>query len=295
MSRARNYCFTAFALLDWESIKCDYIIIGHEKCPKTGKIHYQGYVEFENGITLKNAKARFGDDTVHFEQRKGNQKQAIEYCQKDGDFEEYGKKKKQGDRNDLTRIIDYIEDGKTDSEILRTGKVSLQGGKSLDYFRLKLVEERTEKPKVIWLYGETGSGKSHKANEICDGFYDDVSFFNDFIIGYTGRDNVVFQDFRGTMPLNLLLKLTDKWKCTINIKGGSCNWNPKLIVFTSPYRPEKVYKNCDENIKQLLRRIDETVKIECETQHTEVGEGNTMPPPISDLIDSDLSEDEHDE
>lgn len=297
MSKSRNWCFTAWVEFEWEKLidkKCTYIIVGREVCPDTKKIHWQGYAEFSYAVSLGAMKKHF-DDKTHFEQRRGTQEQAIDYCKKEGDWEEFGKfqEKNPGKRTDLVKAVDMIDCGMTDKEIIRSGNVSLQAAKSLDYLRLKMVDERTEKPKVFWLYGETGTGKSHKAHELCEGFYDKVSFYKDFIIGYTGRDSVVFQEFRGQMPLSLVLQLTDKWPCTINIKGGSAEWNPNLIVFTSPYKPEVVYKNCKENIKQLLRRIDEVICLDPEVRSTEVEEGNTEPPLRGRYaLDSDESEDE---
>lgn len=66
---------------DWDDVK--YVTYQVERCPKTGRLHYQGYIEFTGKKTWswvhKNLK---GLETAHLEQRKGSQDEAINYCQK---------------------------------------------------------------------------------------------------------------------------------------------------------------------------------------------------------------------
>ena len=54
--------------------------------------HLQGYVHFKNEKSLKQLKALM--PRAHVEARKGTIQQAIEYCQKEGDWEEHGEKPK---------------------------------------------------------------------------------------------------------------------------------------------------------------------------------------------------------
>lgn len=98
----RNFCFTAFGA---EPAYCteqiQYIIYGHEICPTSGREHWQGYCELKNAFSLTFVKNLFNDNTIHIEERRGTQKQAIDYCKKDGKWTEYGIPKKQGKRSDL--------------------------------------------------------------------------------------------------------------------------------------------------------------------------------------------------
>lgn len=129
--KLRNICFTAFdekeksilaSVMDNASEdasevagntsrhflvqKATYIIYGIEICPETKKEHYQGYMEFDGQIRFGQLKKIF--PKMHIEQRKGTQKQAIEYCKKDGKVYEYGEKKEQGKRNDLRDIAETV-------------------------------------------------------------------------------------------------------------------------------------------------------------------------------------------
>ena len=59
----RNWCFTINVSDDkkWERIKhlpdkVKYIIYQKEKAPTTGKIHYQGYIQFSNSVRMEGVK-----------------------------------------------------------------------------------------------------------------------------------------------------------------------------------------------------------------------------------------------
>lgn len=121
--RLRSWCFTSYLLAEPRHDKCSYIIYQEEICPTTEKKHWQGYVEFNNGVSMKTCQEHIGNPVAHCEPRKGTQKQAIVYCQKKdsstgvGPFE-YGTKKHMGARSDLDTMVEAIEDGATKREML---------------------------------------------------------------------------------------------------------------------------------------------------------------------------------
>lgn len=59
------------------------MVIGREKCPDTGREHYQGYVRFDKNCRFSWWKNNF--PKVHVEPRKGTEGQAAEYCRKEGE------------------------------------------------------------------------------------------------------------------------------------------------------------------------------------------------------------------
>lgn len=108
--RFSNIVFTAFVE---PSIDCynniQYMIYQKEKCPSTNKIHFQGYCELKNRMTLFRIKNElFKDNTIHIENRRGSQEQAIKYCSKKESQVEppitYGIPRRQGARTDLDEI-----------------------------------------------------------------------------------------------------------------------------------------------------------------------------------------------
>lgn len=54
---------------------------------------------------------------MHIEQRRGTQKEAIQYCMKDGKYFEYGIKSEQGKRTDLQEVAKKICNGITLEQI----------------------------------------------------------------------------------------------------------------------------------------------------------------------------------
>lgn len=136
--RYRNWLFTDFCEdccieLD-DSVK--YCIYQREIAPTTGKLHYQGYIEFKEGKSFKNVSEYFCCK-IHLEQRRGNQQQAIDYCSKletrDKKFSlvEYGQKKNQDHRSDLDNIHESIMNGLTPAQILIT-----HGGQAIKYINM---------------------------------------------------------------------------------------------------------------------------------------------------------------
>jgi hypothetical protein len=81
MDRSNNWVFTLnnYTESNLDTLKNlgKYIIFGKEigeKCTP----HLQGYIEFEKRITL--GKLKKTDKRIHWEKRRGSQKQAINYC-----------------------------------------------------------------------------------------------------------------------------------------------------------------------------------------------------------------------
>lgn len=262
----RNVCFTAWSPVEesvWETINVDftYMVVGEEVCPDTGRVHWQGYVEFAKQKRFNGIKTWLKQNDVHIEKRKGSAEQAANYCKKDGKYREEGVMSKQGKRTDLQIIREMVQGGACDADIVAE-VTSVQAVKAIDTVRQKMIKPRTkdEKPTVYWFWGATGTGKSRRVKDETNDDYDDCNYANNFLIGYTGNETVVFDDFRGQIPLYLLLKMLDYGRCTVNVKGGSCFFAAKTIYITSHGPPDYVYKNItSENIDQLTRRITEVI------------------------------------
>ena len=81
---------------------CSYIIIGEEVAPTTGTIHWQGFCELNNQVTISkiNKMAKW-----HTEARKGSAAACDKYCRKDGKIIcEYGKLPCPGKRTDIETL-----------------------------------------------------------------------------------------------------------------------------------------------------------------------------------------------
>ena len=93
---SRGWCFTINNYTEEDrdglrSLKCVYIVYGYER-GDNGTPHSQGYVHFQDNKTLSAVSKIM--PRAHLEPRKGSVDQAVEYCKKEGDFEERGEKPK---------------------------------------------------------------------------------------------------------------------------------------------------------------------------------------------------------
>jgi len=239
-----------------------YLIFGLECGTVSSRPHLQGYIELCNAMTLSATKKLLNSSTIHLEERKGTQEQAIEYCKKEGNYSEYGVKKEQGKRNDIDAIRQAALDGG-----LR--KVSME---CQNYQQVRLAEvfltyqetPRNFKPKVLWYYGATGLGKSRKARHVIENEFShspsDTYTKSDgtkWWPGYDAHKAVIIDDFRDSFwTLTEMLRLLDRYECKVEFKGGYRQFLATTIIVTSAFAPADLYGNTGEAIKQLLRRID---------------------------------------
>lgn len=259
MNRLRNFMFTCFSTEDHRNtIKLgdifSFIVYQIECCPSTKKLHIQGYGECKKQTRFNTVKSALPEGT-HIEPRKGTQEQAIAYCMKleshiEGPFT-LGEAHKQGKRNDIQQ---FVNDIKTHSELEIVEKhpeCYVKYTKAYDRIKQIYEEDRNWETEVIVFWGPPGSGKTRKVFEECPDVQP-IQYTNNFIIGYNNEENVLFDDFdHNTIPRNIFLTLTDRYKCTVNVKGGEKKWNPKRIYITSNYDPETWYNNP----KAILRRL----------------------------------------
>lgn len=123
---------------------------------------------------------------------------------------------------------------------------------------LKYTERRRDwKPKVTWLWGPTGTGKTRQAwaeagpEAWCSGKN------GNWWQGYDAHENIILDDFRSSWcSFEELLRILDRYPYTIENKGGSRQLLARSIWITSPYPPDMCYTKSDEDVQQLLRRID---------------------------------------
>lgn len=255
----RHFCFTAFtnvrpALMDWMK----YLISGQETCPTTGRVHFQCHTYSKQKITLKSAIRRLRP--FHVEVSK-DPEASITYCKKDGDWQEAGERPSQGARSDLKEVTARVLNGDlTINQLLIDDPLTVHR-----YGRvLAMVEEQARKkvkrefmPECYWLYGPTGVGKSRAVHDEEKDLYVYPYEKNGWWDGYDGQTAVLFDDFRGQLPLNELLRICDRYPYNVPRRGQApFPFMAKRIYFTSCKRPEEVYKEAGESITQLERRVE---------------------------------------
>jgi len=292
MSKSRNYCFTSYEHdggLIWERAGerwaaptgISYIIWGNEVCPTTGRAHKQGYLELTGPLGLSGVKRLLATNSIHLETRKGTAAQAIEYCKKDGDWEEHGEAKAQGKRSDLEAIKKHIDKGMSSLEIAEAHWPKwVIYRRSFDEYRtlkgLDEVRDKSNAPKVIYIHGPSGCGKTRfaiEAGATC------VDFNGKFMLNYNGEKTVLFDDVDRDMFPNrsVMLRLLDRYPMKVEIKGGSVQWLATTIYMTSNYSLTDLMWDKDDAIRRRITRVIHMDVNGTDVNGTEVVGGNTNP------------------
>ena len=244
-------------LQEWE---VSYISYGCEEAPSTGTPHLHAYVEFKHPVKFTTLKKKL--PRADIEKRKGTAQQASDYAVKEGVTFTKGQISKQGNRSDLDAVVEAVKSGKRTREIAREHPIQfIKFHRGIEKLITHFIEPRNEdNPKRIEVFwGPTGTGKSRKAREALD--RDDLWIWNPgmekWFDGYEGEKNVIFEEFRGQMTLGNLLIVTDRYNCRQQNKGGSVNFCPDHIIFTSPKHPKEWYNEYDDKDRydQLQRRL----------------------------------------
>lgn len=211
-------------------------------------------------------------------------KEAIRYVKKSGEYIEWGicpyaDALSMAEKNKLLqekKLNELVEEG-----IISIFKIS-QLDKARQILQNELQHKSTERVKIYWFWGPTGTGKSFKARE--EAYKDRPENIEEedwcwvcpvagqrgtiWFDGYHGQPTVIFDDLRSnTISFNALLQITDVYQdFKVPIKGGFVKWIPRRIYITSPGQPRDIYCRHGENgeklaeydgIDQLERRITE--------------------------------------
>lgn len=247
-----------------------YLLYGREK-GEGGTPHLQGYMEFSKKKAMGGIKKLAGMHRMHLEVRRGSQTEACDYCKKDNDFEEFGTKatSQQGARTDLHAIRDKLLSGTSlEDIILEDPETYCKYRNGLqDIAAIARKRQAKNPPRVIIVYGPPGTGKSAFAHSLAGSDEDIWVYPGDrWFCGYTGQRVALFDDYaddllpKGTRKIDyhFWLRLTDRYKLDVPIKGGQTYWNPEYIVVTTNRDPSALYSFVpDYNKDALMRRVHE--------------------------------------
>lgn len=239
-----------------DSLPISYRVIGYE-IGESGTPHIQGYAEFDRRVSFGKIKELI--PRMHFERRKGTQKEAVEYCKKDGSFAEAGTRRAQGDRTDIQNLKLHFEGGGTYRSMFENPDITLNYGsiRLADKLTRYYDKPRDFKPEVTWLYGKTGVGKTRTAYETLPEAYFCSNSTGKWWSGYDGHEDVILDDIReSTISFITLLGLLDRYPFQVEDKGCVRQFRGRRIIITSHRHPSLLYTDYSEDMDQLLRRID---------------------------------------
>lgn len=265
MSRMRRALVTA-----WETEpvfienKMRYLNYQQEKCPTSGKLHWQIYVEFLAQITLAGIKKIFGK-SCHVEQVIIDNGASV-YCLKDetaidGTRREFGEKAAEGRAGSNNALYKRIREAESWDDVLEMEGVSRQFAWAREVFNRKPVKMAIKETLRDWQQAEFdalqqqddrtvrfvvdvegGKGKTELARYIVeklDAFYCTGGKTTDIMCAYDGQAYVVFD----------LARCTDQdwwpFQCMEFFKNGM-GFSPKYQSTTKRFTPAKVLVLCNQ-------------------------------------------------
>jgi len=272
----RRICFTLnnWTLAEYASLiqwTPTWLIIGKE-VGEDGTPHLQGAAILGKQMDLSSIKKIPGMARTHIEPMMGTPEHSYVYCSKqDQAAFTFGTMPKPGKRNDLVNCYESLRAGATMRQLAEDHGVEvIKYSRGLMVTRSLLVEPRSDPPKIIWLCGPTGVGKTRSAVEIATEFYGADYWMSSgslqWFDGYDGQRVAILDDLRGKhCSFSFFLRLLDRYSFRVPVKGASVEWVPEVIFITCPYAPKDLFsllnRDTPENLEQLDRRITRVITI----------------------------------
>lgn len=257
-----------------------YIIIGRERGDENFVPHLQIYLEIKSPTSIKTLSSKYFP-RGHIEVARGTAKQASQYCKKEH-FHEYGIISQQGKRSDLLLAKELLENGISIRQALESEMItSLQTLTAYEKLSKYYVVHRT-RPRVFWIYGPGGSGKTDKAYSLAgpDVFKLDL-IREGWIDGYDRHKSIIIDDLVITPDdkklFGTLLSLLDKNPLKMNVKGSSASIAAETIIITSQKAPWHIWYSVEDmslvhshsptkeqierdiDLRQIMRRLTEVI------------------------------------
>lgn len=252
--------------MHWPGVK--YLKYQEEIGHGTGTPHLQGFVQFETRKRLSDLKKLA--PAVHWKPMTyGDTQDMDDYCCKEDTrkpgsvVRTKGVLTPQGQRTDMAEMAQAVVAGKSLAACATENpEFCLKYSKGLQFLRRYARPPKTiREDLVVRLYiGPTGTGKTWRAvNEFEDCYIKGTDKWFD---NYIGQDVVVFDDFMGAasrIGLAELLRLLDKYRYQVEVKGGYEWLECKVLILTTNLHPLTWYKyeGRQESYNALMRRFTE--------------------------------------
>lgn len=230
----------------------DYIILGKE-VGKDGTKHLQGYCVFKKRKHLSGAKKIF--PRAHLEIKEGTIEQAVTYCQKDGNYNEWGTKPISSSEGMTIKNKIRWEEAFNAAKDGRINDIPIDMRMRYYHAWKRVEQDNPVKPNDLdshhnyWIVGETGVGKSYYARKRFPDYFDKAP--NKWFIGYKGESTILIDDLEPIQCGYLswyIKRWADLYSFPMETKGGGHQIRPPNIVITSQYSIEECFpdvKKCN--------------------------------------------------
>jgi len=263
-ARSRGWCFTINNptlgdLLDVEQLKqhAKYYVYGKEHGTDRNTPHWQGYVYFANAITMVRCKQLL--ERAHVEPQRGTCNQAITYCKKDGDFEEWGDAPNHGggntQRERWRELIELSEQGRIDEIRDKFPSEFFRYNERIRSLRIRVNVPLDGPLEHEWWYGATGTGKSRSLWQLYPNHY--AKELNKWWDGYDDEDVVAIEEWspKNECTASFLKVWGDRYPFPAQIKGGSLKKiRPRKVIVLSNYTIDQCFPN-EEDREPIKRRF----------------------------------------
>lgn len=232
-----------------------YVIVGKELAPSTGTPHLHAYIRTKEPKFFREIKEEVSERADIEGTR--SVVRSISYCRKKGDFEERGTCPTGTDKTTFKDVVNYANE----HGLKRTRQDYpywwAQHGHTFKRNWVPPVVSRSS-CEAVWLYGDTGVGKTYLGRKVMPGAYIKNSRTK-WYHGYEYERKVVIEDMcpNGIAAQYLLLWI-DGYECKVETKGGEVHLMAEQFVITSNYTPEQVYppeEVGEPTYRALLRRL----------------------------------------
>jgi len=237
---------------------------------ESGTLHVQGMVLWTQSISTQNAKRRIGQN-AHVEIAR-DVEASRGYCMKEdtrvhGPYEIGEYERHQGKSKALVEIEKMVKNGKPDSEIAeKYFQEYVRHHRGIAAARLALTTSQTAyTPKRVFLFwGPPGKGKTYfvtkTLNLTCLYVKDPTNKWWD---GYEGQENVMVDEFPGTLSALDWKRILGELNITLETKGGTVRNKVKNIFLTSNYSLDGMFEKAKQVDRDAIyRRIEGTYFIE---------------------------------
>lgn len=258
----------------------NYVSYQIERCPKTGKLHVQGFIQLSTAVRMQTVKNKIGNEP-HLEIAKDPVK-AAEYTQKAetrvlGPWEHGKKPLGKGKKSTpvMEEIYKAVKTGTRSTEMFEKNPGWIAHDRAIKTARHAINEchsdrQRLKSLRVIVSYGETDLGKTYSAiNYVAqNGDYYKLTAPTQkggklWFDGYEGQKTLIMDDWDGQCcSIAVLKNLLDVYKLQVEIKGGYTWAEWETVVITSNQHPRNWFLNFDGSdnsmiVRPLARRITE--------------------------------------
>lgn len=258
-TKSRGWCFTINNPTIGDEIELDelklhtkYYIYGRELGEDRSTPHFQGFMYFANPTTFNRVRQLLS--RAHIEAQKGTCQQALTYCKKDGDYEEWGDPPKASgggatQRERWRELIRLSELGELDTIKQEFPSEYFRYHERIRSLRIRPSTTLDGELQNEWWYGDTGTGKSRRLWEQFPNHY--AKELNKWWDGYSNEEVVAIEEWcpKNECTASFLKIWADRYPFPAQIKGGSLrNIRPKKIIVLSNYTIDQCFPQVEDQL-----------------------------------------------